>query len=642
MAALPESPPVTKTSFANEFPNASEEAWRALVDKALKGAKYDDALVSETHDGLCIKPLYTRQDETSPDPAGLPGRAPFARGLRQTVDQPPWDIRQLYAGGDPATANTHILADLEGGTASLTLRLAAPQQNGIAVASDADLARALEGVYPEFIAIALEPGAEFVSSAQHLMALWTNRGLANDAAAGGFGADPLGNLARAGGLPNSLDQALEQAASLARSTCGSYPLMTALLADGRPYHDGGAGEAMELACLAATLVAYLRATEAGGLAPSDGLSQIGFALAVDADQFMSIAKLRAARSLINRIAEVSGAQDALSGLRVDAQTSARMMSKRDPHVNLLRTTTAATAAALGGADSITVLPFTWALGATDPFARRIARNVQLILQEESSLGRVLDSAGGSWYVETLTRQLAEQAWALFQQIEADGGMAEALAKGSVQAMIRETAAARQRAVATAEEELIGITAFPQLSEAKLSVEPRPLPEALDDPAVTVEPIPLRRPAEPFERLRDAADDYADRTGARPQVFLANLGKPSEFSGPARYAANLFASGGIEAVSGDGSEIADGAAKAFKSSGAKIACLCSSDDVYASRGAQAAEALGKAGAEYICLAGRPGDLRKTLKAAGVEEFIHKGCDMVEALKKAQDILDVARG
>ena len=468
---------MTETSFMREFPGVSEEAWRALVDKALRGAKFDDALVSQTHDGLAIKPLYTRQNETVPDPAGLPGRAPYARGFRQTVDQPAWDIRQLHATGDPAEANQQILADLEGGATSVTLRLAALEQSGIAIASDADLARALESVYPEFIRIALEPGADFVSAAQHLMALWTKQDLANDVASGGFGADPLGSLARAGGLPMSLDQTLEQAVALAQTTSATYPMVTALLADGRPYHDGGASEAMELACLAATLVAYLRAGEKGGLGPSDALPQIGFALAVDADQFLGIAKLRAARSLINRIAELSGAQDALPGLRLQAQTSARMMTRRDPHVNLLRTTTAAAAAALGGADSITVLPFTWAMGATDPFAQRIARNIQLVLQEESSLGRVLDSCGGSWYVETLTRQLGEKAWELFQQIEAEGGMAEALAKGSVQAMIRETAQARQRAVDTAEEELIGVTAFPQLTDGQLAIEPRPLPES---------------------------------------------------------------------------------------------------------------------------------------------------------------------
>ena len=634
-------PPVTETSFMKEFPGVSEEAWRALVDKALKGAKFDDALVSQTHDGLRIEPLYTRQDETVPDPAGLPGRAPFARGFRQIVDQPAWDIRQLHASGDPAGANKQILADLEGGATSLTLRQAAPEQNGLAVASDADLARALDGVYPEYIGIALEPGADFVGAAQHLMAFWTKRGLAGDAASGGFGADPIGCLARAGGLPMSLDQALDQAVGLARTTSETYPLVTALLADGRPYHDGGASEAMELACLTATLVAYLRAAEKGGLGPSDALPQIGFALAADADQFLSIAKLRAARSLINRIAEVSGAQSALPGLRLQAQTSARMMTTRDPQVNLLRTMTAAAAAALGGADSITVLPFTWAMGATDLFAQRIARNIQLILQEESSLGRVLDSAGGSWYVESLTRQLGEKAWELFQQIESDGGMAEALAKGSVQHMIRETAEARQRAVDTAKEELIGVTAFPQLADGQIKVEPRPAPESFDDPAVTVEPIPLRRPAEPFEMLRDAADAWAQKTGARPQIFLANLGKPSEFSGRARYATNLFASGGIEALPGDGASTPKEAAKAFKSSGAKIACLCSNDDVYASIGADTAQDLAKAGAEYIYLAGRPGDLRKTLKAAGVEAFIHKGCDMVAALKKAQDVLGVAR-
>ena len=629
------------TSLAKDFPGASEQAWRALVEKALKGAQFDDALVTRTHDGLTIKPLYTRQDEIAPDEAGLPGHAPFGRALRPLPGEPPWDIRQLQATTNPSAANKNILADLAGGATSITLRLAAPEQSGIDIGAEAGLTAVLEGVYPDMITIGLEPGANFADAARALMAYWAQHDLANEDARGSFGADPLGSLARTGVLPFSLDQALEQAAALAHKTAEDYPSVTALLVDGRPYHDGGAGEADELACMAATLVAYLRAAEDAGLTPEQSLGQISFVLAADADQFLTIAKLRAARIVINGIAEACSAQATLSGLRIQVQTSARMMTRRDPHVNLLRTTTAAAAAALGGADAITVLPYSWSLGEPDALARRIARNIQLILQEESSLGRVLDSAGGSWYVEALTRELAQTAWERFQAIESEGGIAKALAKGTVQATIRETAEARRKAVAIGAEELVGVSAFAQIAEPPTIVEPRKPPEPIEDPAVTVEPIPLRRPAEPFERLRDQADAFVDQTGAKPLVFLANLGTLADASGPSNYAANLFAAGGVEAVSSEPFASAEAAASAFKSSGAKIACLCSSAEVYASMGAETARALTDAGADYIFLAGRPGDLREQLMGAGVRGFIHKGCDMVETLETAQDVLGVGR-
>ena len=624
----------SKPSLAGAFPKADDADWRTLVDKALKGADFDKTLLSHTYDGLTLKPLYTREDEPSPDPSGMPGAAPFVRGFRAGAGDRPWEIRQLYAEPDPGDANAEILGDLEGGASAISLQVAAPGQSGVAIGSSADLDHVLEEVALDLAGVWLEAGHAASKSAGYLTELWTKRGIKGADAIGGFGADPLGALVRTGASPVALDQAMQEIADLAKQTHERLPQVTAIAVDARPYHGGGASEAQELACLCATTVAYLRALEGAGLSPADGLAQMEFALACDADMFLNVAKLRAARALVARIAEVSGAADALPGLRLHAMTSFRMFSRLDPQVNILRTTIAAAAAALGGANSITVLPYTYANGAPDAFARRIARNIQIILEEESSLGVVVDPAGGSWYVEEFTRELAGKAWGLFQEIEGQGGMADALAKGHIQKMIAETAAERARDVAHGELELTGVSSFPNLAEELPHASPHAVPDDVDDPAITVEPIPLRRPAEPFERLRQASDEYLDAHGHRPRVALVTLGRASDYAARATYAESFFAAGGVETVSLDDPS-------AYDAKTSPIACLCSSDEIYGENGIKALDSIKNNGAQLIYSVGRPGELRKTLKNAGVGGFLHQGCDIIEILREAQDILGLKR-
>ena len=623
-----------KLSLAGDFPMADDADWRALVDKALKGADFDKALLSHTYDGLTLKPLYTREDEPTRDPSGMPGTAPYVRGFQATTGDRPWEIRQLYAEPDPGDANAAILGDLEGGASAVSLQIAAPGQTGIKIGSVDDLDRTLENVALDLAGIWLEAGHGTATAANNLIELWAKRGIKHADAVGGFGADPLGVLTRTGALPVALDQAMRETADLAKQTHESLPQVTAIAVDARPYHGGGASEAQELACLCATTVSYLRALESAGLSPADGLVQMEFALACDANMFLNVAKLRAARALVARIAEVSDAGDALPGLRLHAMTSFRMFSRLDPQVNILRTTIAAAAAALGSATSITVLPYTYANGQPDAFARRIARNIQIILQEESSLGAVIDPAGGSWYVEDFTRELAGKAWSLFQQIESQGGMAEALAKGFVQKMIAQTAAERARDVAHGGIELTGVSSFPNLAEELPHAGPHAVPDDVDDPAVTVEPIPLRRPAEPFERLRQSSDDYLEKHGHRPRVALVTLGRPSDFAARATYAESFFAAGGIETVAVDDPV-------AYDANTSLIACLCSSDDIYGEKSPKVLESIKNNGAKLIYSVGRPGELREKLKSAGVGGFLHQGCDIIETLKEAQDVLGLKR-
>jgi methylmalonyl-CoA mutase len=621
---------MSELPLAEEFPQADDGVWMALVEKALKGADFDKTLLSHTYDGLNVKPLYTRGDETGADSAGIPGAAPFIRGFSAARGESPWDIRQLYASEKAELANAAILDDLEGGATGIALQVAAPGQGGLKLDSTDDLDRALHGVALDLAGVWLEAGHGAATAATALQEIWSKNGISDDTAIGGFGADPLGVMVRTGGHPLSLEQALGEMAELAERTHERFPKVTAVLVDARPYHGGGGSEAQELACLCATTVAYLRAMEDAGLSPPNALAQMEFALACDADLFANIAKLRAARALIARIADVSDANDALPGLRLHAMTSFRMFTRLDPHVNILRTTIASAAAALGGANSLTVLPFTYAIGQPDGFARRIARNIQIILQEESSLGAVLDPAGGSWYVEDFTRNLAARAWELFQDIEAQGGMAQALAKGSIQAMLAETANKRARDFSLGKEEMTGVSSFPDLGETTVEAEPHPLPDELDDPAITVEPVPLCRPAEPFEMLRAASDAFLKANGKRPQIVTVTLGKASDFSARASYAESFFAAGGIEAVTVIGSG-------AYNKSVTPIACICSSDEVYEVEGVEAAKALKDAGAENIYSVGRPADLREDLRQAGVDGFIHQGCDIIETLENTHDML-----
>ena len=447
-------------------------------------------------------------------------------------------------------------------------------------------------------------------------------------------------LAKTGTLYYPAARSCEIAAKLAVDT-RAMPHVTALLADGRPYHEAGASEAQELAAMLATLVAYLRACEAAGLAPSDALGRIAVGLAADADLFPTVAKLRAARRLVARAAEACGAGAAAETVELTATTSERMMARRDPWVNMLRTTAACAAAAFGGADAITVLPFTWALGKPDAFARRIARNTHLVLQEESSAARVIDPAHGSWYVEKLSDELAHKSWALFQEIEGKGGMIAALESGFIQGEIARVAEARAKDIANGRLALTGVSAFPLLADDGVKFSPHPPADPLTKGGTEVAALPPRRLAEPYEALRDRADAHLAKTGKRPQVFLAALGDLAAHSTRTTWMTNFLAAGGIAAITSEPLHNSADAGKAFAASGTEVACLCSSEKVYAELGEATAGVLKQAGARRVLLAGRPREQEAVLRAAGVDTFVFAGSDAIATLTALHKAIGVGR-
>ncbi|MFN8053558.1 MAG: methylmalonyl-CoA mutase family protein, partial [Acidimicrobiales bacterium] len=395
-------------ALAAEFPAVDRAQWLALVDKVLKGAPFERRLVSTTYDGIAIQPLYTAADVVE-RPEQYPGQPNFTRGATAArPERGAWEIRQTQVHPDPAEANRRIIEDLEGGVGSLALRLdvgGAGAVDGVVIGGAADLATLLDGVYLDLVPIVVEAGTRFASAAELLFDLWESKDIAPDQRRGSLGADPLGALAVTGRLPQGLSGALAEIADLAQR-CATLPNVRVVEVDTAPYVDAGASEAEELGLMLATGVAYLRALVDAGMSPDAAARTIGFTISADADVFASIAKLRAARRIWAHALAAVGV-DAASSFSV--RTAGRMMTRRDPWVNMLRTTAACFAAGVAGAEAVTVQPFDVALGQADGLARRIARNTQLILQEESNIGVVSDPAGGSWFLESLTTQLADRA-----------------------------------------------------------------------------------------------------------------------------------------------------------------------------------------------------------------------------------------
>ena len=546
-------------------------------DPAELGAEPERALDSETYEGFPIRPLYTEADELA-EPA-LPGRWPFVRGGDALRDvKSGWKVAEVFPAGASSVEQTNgaILLGLTEGVSALSLRLG---PGGI---DPADLDRALEGVYLDLVPLVVEvtgDGPVYRATAEALLGMLA--GLDGDQRSRlsvDLGGDPLVAPLADRAAPTLAD-VTDVAAAVAEGHDGHVRAVTV---DGPALHDLGANASWELGAAIGAGVAYLRILTDAGLPVATALRQIAFRVAADDDQFMTIAKLRAVRQLWARVAEVAGAPEA-GAATVHAVTSLPMMAQRDPWVNMLRTTVAAFGAGVGGADTVLVHPFDVAIeggfpGTARTFARRIARNTQLLLLEESHLGRVLDPAGGSWFVEDLTRSVAEEAWRNFQEIEAAGGFEAA--REQVQARIAEVAQRRSVDIAHRRTAVTGVNEFPNLAEV-------PLPQG--DPLPTV-----RRYAADFEALRDRSDAYLARTGSRPTAVLLPLGPLAEHNIRTTFAANLLASGGIDAVT-PGTVTADTVA-------AVLAGLCGTDARYGEEVAAVVAAARAAGAGHILLAG----------------------------------------
>ena len=666
-------------SLAADFEPASHDQWLKLVDKVLGGAPFDKKLVSHTYDGIALQPLCTRDDHAVDESSlGLPGIAPFTRGAKHLGNSiTGWDVRQIQNHPDPSTANTQILEDLERGVTSIVLKIDPSGANGIAVNSLADMETVLDGVFLDLAPVALEPVSLHLPVAALLMQVLANRGVNSDEFRGNFGIDGFSSLAARGTLTANLQTGLARMADAAHHVSLTYPNARTFNVRSVVYHSAGASDSQELACAIGTATEYLRACLNAGLDINTACNQIAFTVAADADFFLTIAKIRTLRRLWSRVAEVCGVKAESCSAPVYACTAPRMMSRRDPWVNILRASVACFAAGVAGADAISVLPFDSAIGLPSDLARRIARNTHIVLQEESGLSRVIDPAGGAWMFEHLTDELANAAWAFFQRIETQGGMADALSSSFIASEIAAVHEKRSKNIHKRKDPVTGVSEFPNIHEKPVNPAHRPatstptstgstleLPEpssgqlikALVEAAksgatmstmgaslkvtdnTSITPLPAIRLAENFEELRDLGDAFLEKFGERPKVFLASLGRVSEFTARASFAKNFFEAGGLEAVPGVGGTNVDTIQAEFKKSGAVFAVICSSDDVYADHATKLAHALKGAGAAAIYLAGRPGDLETSLKDAGISDFVFIGCNAFDILSNAHERLN----
>jgi methylmalonyl-CoA mutase len=607
-------------SLAGEFPAATQERWRKLTEAALKGADFDKKLVSRTYDGLPIEPLYPRAKSAHPVAGRQAGR--------------PWTVMQRIDHPDPAAANKQILDDLENGATGLTLVFAGSlSANGFGLPATPDaIARTLKDVELDAITFDFNLSSATREAVQHFAALVKARKLDPSKVDMRGSLNPIGGLAASGVAPMPWKELAPHLAKSIRAFTDEGYRGPLAVADGRIIHNAGGSEAQELAFALAAAVDVLRALENTGLSLDVARKLIYFRLSADADEFLTIAKFRAMRKLWARVEAACGLTP--KPAIVHAETAWRMMTKRDPHVNMLRATIAVTAAGVAGADAISVLPHTAALGLPDAFARRVARNIQLVLLEESNLDKTADPAAGSGAIEKLTDEMCAAAWAQFQRIDAVGGAWTALEKGLIQSEVGKVRAAREAAVAKRKDAITGASDYPNLGEQVSAVlAPAPVKKTAATPPA-IEPLTNIRLAEPFEALRDRSDWVLAKAGARPKVFLATLGKPSDSTARATFAKNFYEAGGIEAIGSDGYKSNDDMIAAFKKSGAKLACLCSSDEIYGAEAIEAAKALKSAGA-IVHLAGRPGELENTLKDAGVSAFIYMGSDVLETLRTIHD-------
>jgi methylmalonyl-CoA mutase len=675
------------SDLARDFDSVDLAAW---LEAATRGKPIETA--TATDEGVDLSWLYTAADALAVDPGGAPGTAPFVRNGRRTRR---WDMRQEHGHPRREALNAAIVDDLEGGMTSTLLRLDLAARLGDAPGSDQfaedrgvdgaaistvdDLDAALAGVYVELAPVALDAGAEAIAAGGLLGALLARRGIEGEAVVGSLRFDPIGTLARDGYLAEAPEAAVESAGQLvAEISRGSSPRLRALAVDTRAWVDAGATATQELGLALATGVEYLRACDRAGVLPATAASRIEFTLAVGPEQFMEIAKFRAVRRAWNRVLLSCRVPAERRFSPTYARTPARMISATDPWVNMLRGTTAAFAAAVGGADGVTIAPFDAAIGTPGALGRRMARNTQMILMAESSLARVADPGGGSWYLESLTDALATVAWEEFQAIERAGGALAALREGRVAEMLANSADRRQEELASRTRKLTGVNIFPLLDER--TVEPEeidrgalalaeaqrfadsatPLPDSppapterlraatelagagarIDEIAAALGgvghsalPLGARRDSEAFEALRRRGE-----AGERPaRAFLACVGPLARHNTAATWAKGFFEVAGIATV--ESGTVADPAdfGPALRESEAALAVVCAADDEEDAALAAAIMALREAGARIVLLAAAKADEERALEL-GADGAVGEGVDMIARLGALLDDLD----
>ncbi len=707
-----------QTPLLSEFSKVGYEDWRKLVEAELKGAPFDKKMLSSTYEGITLQPLFRREDaEKLPHVNSLPGFAPFVRGAKSSgYLKKSWDISQEIAFSSPSEFNNAARNFISRGLNALNMNLdqatreghdpdwAQPSQvgqGGLSIATLDDLNRALDGIDLEKTSLLIRAGASAMPFAALLTALTKKRKKSPSVLRGCIEMDPLAVLAHEGRLPQSIDAAYREMASLTKWAAKNAPQLQTICVHSRAWHESGASAVQELAFTLAMGVEYLRAMDARGLDVNTVAPRMRFAITVGSSFFTEIAKLRALRMLWSRAVGAAGGNETAQKALLHVRTSHWNKTVYDPYNNMLRTTVEAFAGVLGSCDSMQVGAFDEVFRRPDDFSQRIARNTQLVLQNECNLDCVIDPAGGSWYVEWLTAELANRAWALFQEVEKLGGMEAALKAGFPQKTVSATAAEKLKNVARRRDSIVGVNQYANpkeqtlerptvdanafykrrvqqvesyrtgMEEAESEIVMQNLSKVVaakdqdlfetcveaalagatlgevtravrisDSPAPAITPVKITRLAAQVEQLREAMDAFTAKSGKRASVFLLNMGSLRDHKARADFSRGFLSVGGFDVASPEGFKSIDDAVEAFAKTDSKVAVICSVDDKYPELVPPLVKGIRARRPEtVIILAGYPQDQIEAHKQAGVDEFIHIRADALALLKNLQTRLGI---
>ncbi len=694
----------------SEFSAADYAAWRSAAEAMLKGAAFEKKLVSDVYEGFDLQPIYFQEDAAGiAHQYSLPGQFPYVRGTKSSgYLGTGWLIAQELPYGSPKAFNEALCLDIECGQTAVNIPLDAatragldPDQaptgwvgrGGVSIASVDDLTLALHGVNLEQVPVFVQAGYSGLSFAALFVAYLEHSGQSVHHLRGGVMGDPLGALVKTGELPVSLANAYDETAQVTNWAASHVPQLATIAVSGYDYQDAGGSVVQELAFALATGVDYIRAMLDRELDIDTVARRIQFGFALGGNFFMEVAKLRAARMLWAQIVQAFGGNEAAQKMAIYARSTTWNKTIYDPYVNMLRATTEAFAGGVGGVDSMHIAPFDVAVRPPDSFSRRIARNVQLILQEECNLTRLIDPMGGAWYGEVLTDEVGRRSWTLFQEVERRGGMFQALQDGFPQDQVATTASQRTENLARRKDVLLGTNIYPNLQERQLEGDPidyvelaadraRQIAEqrrknllsldrlrdtspedqlaaavitareratlgqiatairGVDVEAMTITPLKIERGALLFEELRQNAEAFAARTGYSPQIFLANIGSVSQYKARADFTTGFFEIGGFEILNNDGFATADKAAEAALDSSAPVVVICSSDEVYPNAVPSLVRQIkDRQPGIVVILAGYPKAHVEAFQAAGIDEFIHIRANCYEINHKLQQQLGV---
>ncbi len=593
--------------LAEGFTAYDAQSWLAVVERDLGGADFARRLHTRLPEGLTVGPLYTAAE--APATAGpLPAATrPAGRVVQELFLTAATTGRELVAEAADSGAEAVLLTGDTPDTSTAWRELLADAPHGLAIGLMAEVSDAAAAALVE------EAGDRIL----HL------------------GRDPLARLLTCGDPPETVAAA---GAAVWRAAAGlgeASPASTAIGVSSLPVHAAGADAATELGTLLAAGVWHLRRAEEVGLDPAAAAGLLHLRCAVTADQFLEIAKLRALRRCWQRVLAACGVIDA-PAVNVHAFGSRRVLTRRDPWVNLLRATVMGVAGIAGGCDWLVLPAFDVRSDGPGRLGRRLARNTTLILRQEGLLDVVADPAAGSFYIERLGADLADTAWEAFQTIEAAGGLPAALADGSLAERIDTVVAARDRDVARRKRPITGLSEYPLVDE-----EPPPSAAGASSTAGLPAVFAPRSEADGWESLRDRADAWTAQQSARARVFLAGLGDPATYDARATWTRNALAAGGFQVVAGpDGAEL-PALVAAYRQYDAGPAVICGPDDLYAERIPELAAGLVAAGCPYLLVAGRPGGYEEVWRAAGVSGFAYLGADLLTLLGEVWQALEAER-